>query len=300
MQSKRSFIRRLSFGSGESSDQSLYQEPDTLGIINMIEHHPTVDLSSIRSSQHQDGSLHINNSLQQQYSSQSQSNVKTNVSSNEQPNDADKPHHECHAYTLIDAVHHRKFVEYEVLQRLHLDLDQAPVQERALARCLCLMAILNTVTQARISFENMTLSEQAFNVVIKSQFTYHINMLLINSLNVGWKTSSTHLLELAEGIFLLSWVFNVPDSQCTRSSLLDGIIEPELICTKYQNICINIQRFLRNDTHSNRIVVQPLQNVPLGWVYNTMDVMYAYYMLFDSSEDALCGKCKKKLVNQMA
>jgi hypothetical protein len=299
MQSNRNFNRRLSFGSGESSDdESPITQPDTLGIIHMIGHYPGMDPPPTRSTSPQDRSLHMLNSLKQRTSQiLSHNTVKTNVSSHDPPNAAVNSHHDCQfAYNLIDGITQKRFVEYHILQRLHLDVDgPIPVYTRALNRCLSLMATINTVTKASISFENMVLSKHAFNVVMKSQYTYHINVLLINSLNVGWSLGSTHLVECAKGIFRLTWIFDAPDSQCSSSTIFDKVIDSDEVCSKYQSIRDNMQELLSKRTLDMRISMFPTPKAPLEWVHNIMDIMFAYYMLFDTSDDILCGKCKKKL-----
>jgi hypothetical protein len=301
MQTNENLKRRLSLNSGESSDISPNTELDTFGIMSMIRQRPIESSSSSELSTHQDASLHKNNSLQQNKSSQPQSNVKTNVSSSEPPNVACQSHHECHfAYTLIDEISYFRFAENAILQRLHLDVKiPIPAYERALRRCLSLMAILNTVTQARISFENMALSKHAFHGVMKSQFTYHINVMLISSLSAGWSKSSIHIVEIAKGFFSLTWIFDAPDSQCVEHSILDDIIEPEYIRTKYRSISDRIRVFL-DESSDRKIMMSPATQAPLGWVHDLMDIMYAYFMLFDTSDDVLCGKCKKKLLARTA
>jgi len=284
--------RRLSFSSDGSNvlNTSNY-ELDKMGITNMISARDDslglapLDLSTSRETLHVIPGQHL-------LSSNSSQQLLTNVSSKDPPNSAEIL--DCigcmYADAVISKIINKRFVELNILQHLHLDIDGPQSLERlASTRLSALIAVIQTVTYAGISFENITSHDKILFAELHSKCNRYTIVQLMNSLSIGWKGSSVYIFQLEPDRFSMEWHF--------ASINMNEYVESKLSRnTKSNDSRLNYVRYskifamLWNKEEGRKIAF-----TSKSWIADVMDIFYVFFNLIATSNDVLCGKCKMRI-----
>lgn len=193
-----------------------------------------------------------------------------------------------YADAIISKIINKRFVELNILRHLHLDID-GPASNIRLARSrfCALLAVIEAVTSAGISFENITSSDKILFAELHSECDRYTIVQLMHNLSIGWRNSSVYVFPLEADRYSVEWHFEnvsvVDRIAFKRGSAMIG--DAPFDYARYLQVFTS-----KLDYEDGQKILYQSDT----WIKDVMDIFYVFFNTNETSNDVLCGKCKKR------